>query len=76
MQAGARGYLLKGALKAKVFHALRGVAAGEAYITERAPGAPAISLKTAPNHVSNILSKLQVADRAAAIVRARDAGMR
>jgi DNA-binding NarL/FixJ family response regulator len=35
-----------------------------------------ISLKTARNHVSNILSKLQVADRAAAIVRAREAGLR
>ena len=35
----------------------------------------AISLKTARNHVSNILSKLQVTDRAAAIVRARAAGL-
>ena len=123
MRAGARGYLLKGALKAEVLHAVRGVAAGEAIfgsglarrmmnffaatkptnpadslpeltereveilellthhltnqeIADRAPGAPAISLKTARNHVSNILSKLQVADRAAAIVRAREAGMR
>jgi len=31
--------------------------------------------KTVQNHVSNILSKLQVADRAQAIVRARDAGL-
>ena len=31
--------------------------------------------KTVRNHVSNILSKLQVADRAEAIVRARDAGL-
>lgn len=30
-----------------------------------------ISLKTARNHVSNILSKLQVADRAQAVIRAR-----
>jgi DNA-binding NarL/FixJ family response regulator len=35
-----------------------------------------ISLKTVRNHVSNIFSKLQVADRAEAIVRAREAGMR
>ena len=34
-----------------------------------------LSLKTVRNHVSNILSKLQVADRAQAIVRARDAGI-
>jgi DNA-binding NarL/FixJ family response regulator len=34
-----------------------------------------ISLKTARNHVSNIFSKLQVADRSEAIVRAREAGM-
>ena len=34
-----------------------------------------ISVKTARNHVSNIFSKLQVADRAEAIIRARDAGM-
>jgi DNA-binding NarL/FixJ family response regulator len=34
-----------------------------------------ISPKTARNHVSNILAKLHVADRAHAIVRARDAGV-
>lgn len=33
-----------------------------------------ISLKTARNHVSNIFTKLQVSDRAAAIVKAREAG--
>lgn len=33
-----------------------------------------LSQKTVRNHVSNILNKLQVADRAAAIVRAREAG--
>ncbi|MFN8445364.1 MAG: response regulator transcription factor [Caldilineaceae bacterium] len=118
MRAGARGYLLKGALKAEVLHAVRGVAAGEAifgsglarrmikFFAERKPASPAdafpeltereveilqllshhltnqeiadrlsISLKTARNHVSNILNKLQVADRAAAIVRAREAGL-
>jgi len=33
-----------------------------------------LNLKTVRNHVSNIFGKLQVADRAAAIVKARDAG--
>ena len=35
-----------------------------------------LSLKTVRNHVSNILSKLQVADRAQAVIRAREAGLR
>jgi len=35
-----------------------------------------LSTKTIANHVSNIFSKLQVADRAEAIIRARDAGFR
>ena len=35
----------------------------------------ALSPKTVRNHVSNIFSKLQVADRAQAIIRARDAGL-
>jgi DNA-binding NarL/FixJ family response regulator len=34
-----------------------------------------LRLKTAQNHVSNIFSKLQVANRAQAIVRAREAGL-
>lgn len=34
-----------------------------------------LSIKTVQNHVSNIFGKLQVADRAQAIVRARDAGL-
>jgi DNA-binding NarL/FixJ family response regulator len=34
-----------------------------------------LSQKTVRNHVSNILTKLQVADRAQAIVHARDAGL-
>ena len=34
-----------------------------------------LSPKTIANHVSNIFSKLQVADRSEAIIRARDAGL-
>jgi DNA-binding NarL/FixJ family response regulator len=34
-----------------------------------------ISLKTVRNHVSNIYTKLQVSDRSAAIVKARNAGL-
>jgi DNA-binding NarL/FixJ family response regulator len=34
-----------------------------------------ISVKTVRNHVSNIYSKLQVADRAQAVIRAREAGL-
>ena len=116
MRAGARGYLLKGALKAEILRAIQDVASGEAIIgpanprrlmqyftalpglahafpdlTERegeilvliaqARTKPEIadrlgvSLKTVRNHVSNIFSKLQVADRAEAIVRAREAGL-
>lgn len=34
-----------------------------------------ISLKTVRNHISNIFTKLQVSDRSAAIVKAREAGL-
>jgi DNA-binding NarL/FixJ family response regulator len=34
-----------------------------------------ISPKTVSNHITNILSKLQVADRAEAIIKAREAGL-
>jgi DNA-binding NarL/FixJ family response regulator len=118
MRAGARGYLLKGALKAEILRAIRGVASGEAifgpaiarrlmqyFETPRTSHPPAVfpdlterereiltliaehrtnpeiahrlglSEKTVRNHVSNIFSKLQVADRAQAILRAREAGL-
>lgn len=118
MQAGARGYLLKGADPEETLRAIHSVANGAAIfspkvakrlityfgrnkagvqsetfpeLTERereileliAQGLtnPAIaerlvlSPKTIRNHVSNIFSKLQVSDRAQAIVKARQAGM-
>ena len=34
-----------------------------------------LSLKTVRNHVSSIFNKLQVADRAEAIIKAREAGL-
>jgi DNA-binding NarL/FixJ family response regulator len=34
-----------------------------------------ISAKTVRNHVSNVFAKLQVTDRAQAIIRAREAGL-
>jgi DNA-binding NarL/FixJ family response regulator len=34
-----------------------------------------LQLPTVRNHVSSIFSKLQVADRAQAVIRARDAGL-
>jgi len=115
--AGARGYLLKGALRNEVLTAVRAAAAGEAifgptlakrmmqYFSQvKAPSAAfpeltererevltliaqgrsnseiadalVLSPKTVRNHITNIFDKLQVADRAQAIVRARDAGLR
>jgi DNA-binding NarL/FixJ family response regulator len=35
----------------------------------------AMSSKTVRNHVSTIITKLQVTDRTAAVLRARDAGL-
>lgn len=120
MQAGARGYLLKGADPAEVLSVIRAVAEGQALfgsaiatrlmnyfkelsakpavsgtpfpeLTEReleilrliAQGLNnqelaqklVLSPKTVRNHITSIFSKLQVADRAQAIVRAREAGL-
>jgi DNA-binding NarL/FixJ family response regulator len=116
MQAGARGYLLKGAAQEEIERALKAVVAGEvifgpgvatrvlglfgrapvaadpfpeltprerdvldlvarglrnAAIGERLSMAP----KTVANHLYAIFAKLQVTDRSAAIVRARDGGL-
>ena len=49
------------------------IAAG--YNNESISARLVVSRKTARNHVSNIFNKLQVASRAEAIIRARDAGM-
>jgi len=118
LRAGARGYLLKGALKAEIVRAIQGVASGEAifgpsiarrlmqYFSAPRPAAPpqafpelterereildliaqhhtnveiaerlSLAPKTVRNHVSNIFAKLQVIDRAQAIIRAREAGL-
>ncbi|MGQ0602926.1 MAG: response regulator [Anaerolineales bacterium] len=119
LQAGARGYLLKGAPKAEVVRAIRAVASGEAifgpaiarrlmgYFSTPRPSVPvnafpeltdrereilgliaqhhtnteiaqhlALSDKTVRNYVSNICAKLQVVNRAEAIIRAREAGLK
>ena len=48
---------------------------GQGKTNEAIAGALTISVKTVRNHVSNIFNKLQVADRAQAALRARDAGL-
>jgi DNA-binding NarL/FixJ family response regulator len=118
LRAGARGYLLKGTLKAEIVRTIQGVASGEAifgptiarrlmqYFSAPRPTAPpqafpelterereildliaqhhtnveiaerlSLAPKTVRNHVSNIFTKLQVIDRAQAIIRAREAGL-
>lgn len=118
MQAGARGYLLKGASKSEMLRAIRDVASGAAIFSpaiarrmmnyfsqirnqtaeyafpeltrreldvltlmaqqhsnQEIAEALSLSRKTVRNYTSNIFAKLQVADRAEAILRARDAGL-
>jgi DNA-binding NarL/FixJ family response regulator len=47
----------------------------DGWTNERIADHLSLSLKTVRNHVSNIFSKLQVADRAQAVIRAREAGL-
>ena len=117
LRAGARGYVLKGALRGQIVRAVRAAAEGEAvfgpavarriadyFSRDRPRPAEAfpqladrereiltlvaqhltnpeiarrlhLSEKTIRNNVSNIFAKLQVAGRAEAIIRARDAGL-
>ena len=118
VQAGARGYLVKGARQAELLRAVRAVAEGGAvfgpavarrmvdYFARAARAGSAttfpdltgrerqildlvargrsnaqiaeqlvLSTKTVRNHVSAIFTKIQVVDRAQAIVKAREAGI-
>jgi len=117
MQAGARGYLLKGAEQEEIADAIRGVVRGQAIfgpgIASRLldhfanPPAPAedpfpdltprereilellaegrrtadiagalhLSPKTVSNNLTTIFAKLEVADRTAAVIRARERGL-
>lgn len=118
LRAGARGYLLKGALKTEILRAIRAVTSGEAifgpaiarrlmqHFTDLSATLPqqafpeltnrerevlalmaqhqtnpeiaarlSLSPKTVRNIASSIFTKLQVIDRAQAIIRAREAGL-
>jgi len=118
LRAGARGYVLKGALKAEVLRAIRAVTSGEAifgpaiarrliqHFADLSATLPrqafpelttrerevltliaqhltnpeiaeqlSLSPKTVRNIASSIFTKLQVIDRAQAIIRARKAGL-
>ncbi len=119
MQAGAGGYLLKGAEQEEIVGAIRAVAAGQAIfgpgiaarvlnlfsaaaaVPEKADAFPQLTEreheilallaqgwrtariaqelylapKTVSNHLSSIFAKLQVTDRASAIIRAREGGL-
>ncbi len=117
MQAGARGYLLKGAEQSEIVGAIHAVVAGQVIfgpgIAGRvleyfaAPPPPAaepfpelterereildllasgrrtaaiaealfLSPKTVSNHLTSVFAKLEVADRAEAIIRARQGGL-
>ncbi len=77
MRAGARGYLLKGTEGEEMVRAISvALLIAQGYTNPAIAEHLVISPKTVRNHVSTIFSKLQVASRAEAIVRARDAGMK
>jgi DNA-binding NarL/FixJ family response regulator len=117
MQAGARGYLLKGAEQDEIAAAIRAVTAGQAifgpgiasrlldhFANPPAPTAESfpdltsrereilellarggrtadiaralhLSPKTVSNNLTSIFAKLEVADRTAAVIRAREGGL-
>jgi DNA-binding NarL/FixJ family response regulator len=117
MQAGARGYLLKGAEQDEIVGAIRAVVAGQVIFGPGIAGrvldyfaAPPVraadpfpeltarereildllaagrrtaaiadrlflSPKTVSNHLTSVFAKLEVADRAEAIIRARERGL-
>ena len=66
MQAGARGYLLKGAVQEEVLALIADGRSNPEIAKEIG-----ISLKTVQNHVSRVLAKLQVRDRTQAALRMR-----
>ncbi len=75
LRAGARGYLLKDADRDDIIRGVLAVAAGEVLYGASVARRLVLSEKTVRNHVAAILTKLQSPDRAAAVARARDAGI-
>lgn len=80
IRAGARGYLMKDADDVDIARVLRGIARGDGIFGSGTAQrlldtAPYLSERTVRNDVSNILTKLDVDDRAEAITMARDAGL-
>lgn len=118
LRAGARGYVLKGALKADILRAVRGVffgdvvfgaAVGQQLLHRLAHAQPqsgaaafpelterelqilgllarnrsnqeiaeilVLNVKTVRNHISNLCTKLNAADRTQAVLLAREAGL-
>jgi DNA-binding NarL/FixJ family response regulator len=74
-RAGAQGYVLKGADPAEILRAIEAVANAQAIFGTAIAHQLDLSEKTVRNNVSTIFIKLHVADRAAAVARARDAGL-
>ncbi|MEU6751568.1 response regulator [Spirillospora sp. NPDC046719] len=75
LRAGTRGYVLKGSGPQEILRAIRVVADSEAVFGSAIAGRLTLSEKTVRNNVSNIFTKLRVTDRAAAVAKARDAGL-